>query len=131
MFIRTYQKVCIQTTSALMVIGYLCAPTMAFAQHILTNTSLGGHVDDGKFRAQDIVTFMKETIGTFYSFIGALCLIMIIISGYQIALAKAIGRDRSEGLTRLRVAIVGFILSVLTWYIIDFVISALTIVPPN
>ena len=130
MLIRTYRLITLRASASLLLLSGMCIPFESAAQSIINPTSLP-NVNSGRLTASEISTFMRETILLFFKFIGAACLIMIIISGYQVALAKAIGRDRSEGLTRLRVAVVGFILSVLTWYIIDFVITALTIVPPN
>jgi len=72
-----------------------------------------------------VPAFLAHIIKFVFGLTGAFALIMIIISGYQIALAKAMGRDRSEGFTRLRVAIIGFILCACSWFIVDFVVRSL------
>ena len=82
-------------------------------------------VNGGMLKAACVPALITYLIKFVFALVGSIALIQIIISGYQIALAKVTGRDRSEGLTRLRVAIIGFIICAFSWYIIDFVISSL------
>ena len=96
----------------------------AHAQSIITNVA-GCDFTTGRVHAECVPLFLSHLIQIIFALSGAACLIMIVIAGYQIAIAKAIDKDKSEGITRLRVAIVGFILCGMSWYIIDFIISAL------
>ena len=91
---------------------------------IITNLT-NCNFTSGRIHFDCIPAFLSHIIQFIFGLAGAACLLMIIISGYQIALAKVMGKDRSEGLTRLRIAIVGFILCAISWYIVDFIISAL------
>ena len=97
----------------------------AIAQGIISSTTSECDFFGGQISAECVPAFITDIIEYVFAFVGFIALVQIIISGYQIALAKATGRDRSEGLTRLRVAIIGFIICAFSWYIIGFVISSL------
>lgn len=79
----------------------------------------------GMVNAECIPAFLVHLIKFVFGFAGAGFLIMILISGYQIALSGATGSGKEEGVRRLISAIGGFILCTITFFIIDFVISAL------
>ena len=112
-------------SSLRMVLGlFLLLPQIASAQAIITNLP-DCNFSTGRVHFNCIPAFLSHIIQFIFGLTGAVFLIMVIIAGYQIAIGKAIGKDRSEGLTRLRVAIVGFILCAISWYIVDFIISAL------
>jgi hypothetical protein len=85
----------------------------------------GCNFTTGVIHANCIPLFIAHLIQFFFGASGAFCLLMIVVSGFQIALAKVLGKDRNEGLSRLRTALLGFILSALSWYILDFIISSL------
>jgi hypothetical protein len=79
----------------------------------------------GRVTADCIPMFLAHIIQTIFGFTGAICLIMILISGYQFALGSVTGGDTSAAKERLKWAIIGMIVSALAFYIIDFVISSL------
>jgi len=79
----------------------------------------------GQIASGCVPNFIEHIVKFIFTLAGSFAILMIIISGFQIATAKVLGRDRSEGFTRLRVAIVGFILCAISWYIIDFIIRSL------
>lgn len=97
----------------------------ATAQGIISNNVANCDFASGFLTAECVPSMLSYIIGFIFSLIGLFAAIQIIISGYQIALAKVTGRDRSEGLTRLRVALGGFVLCAFSWYIIDFIVSSL------
>lgn len=101
-------------------------PAMAQGARSLISEVSGCDFQTGKLSASCAPAFLAHVLQFMFGITGAYFVIMIVIAGYQIAIAKAIGRDRSEGFTRLRVAIGGFILCAFSWAIIDFVITALT-----
>lgn len=98
---------------------------VARAQAIISDSIPECDFFSGQVHAECVPAFLSYIIAFIFSFVGLFALIQIIISGYQIALAKATGRDRSEGLTRLRIALIGFVMTAFSWYIIDFIISSL------
>ncbi|MBT3292764.1 hypothetical protein HN512_02130 [Candidatus Peregrinibacteria bacterium] len=100
-------------------------PTVAIAQGLISADVVECSFATGMLSAECVPAFISYVIKFIFAMIGGIALVQIIISGYQIALAKTMGRDRSEGLTRLRVAIIGFILCAFSWYIVDFIVSSL------
>lgn len=79
----------------------------------------------GRLHAGCVPNFLEHVLRFVFGLTGGVFLIMILIAGYQVAFAKVLGRDRSEGFTRLRVAIIGFILCGLSWQILDFIIEVI------
>lgn len=113
----------IATATAVLIV---LLPHMAFAQPQSIITSVPGcSFDTGQINAGCVPAFLAHIIQFVFGLSGAFAVIMIVISGYQIALAKVFNRDRSEGFTRLRVAIVGFILCACSWFIVDFIVQSL------
>ena len=66
--------------------------------------------------------FIAHVIRVIFGFTGGVCLLLILLSGYRIILDLG---DRTNSKTMLQWAIIGFITSALTFFIIDFVISTL------
>ena len=93
-------------------------------QSLITNIATCDFLS-GKIHYDCIPNYLAHVIQFIFGLTGAGCLLMIIIAGFEVALAKALGKDRNEGLTRLRVALIGFILCALSWFILDFIISSL------
>lgn len=79
----------------------------------------------GNLSKNCVPLFIAHALQTIFAFVGGICLILIIIAGYQILLAVSTGGDRSGGIQTLRWAITGFIVSALTFFIIDFIISTI------
>lgn len=78
----------------------------------------------GDISASCIPDYIRYLLQIIFMFIGAFFLLMIIIAGYQIAIGSAIG-DKEAGKNRLKMAIVGFIISALSFFIVDFFIAVL------
>lgn len=97
----------------------------ASAQGIISRGIANCDFVSGVLDAACVPSMISYVIAFIFSLIGLFAVIQIMIAGYQIALAKATGRDRSDGLTRLRVALIGFVLCAFSWYIIDFIVSSL------
>ncbi len=49
---------------------------------------------------------------------------MVIIGGYQYVISKAGGGGGDEGKARVRFAIVGFLVTALSFYIVDFILNS-------
>ncbi|MDD4287568.1 MAG: hypothetical protein PHO20_00055 [Candidatus Peribacteraceae bacterium] len=79
----------------------------------------------GDLAAKCVPLFIAHVIKVVFGFVGGVCLILILISGYRILLAVITGGDKSTGFEMLRWAIIGFITSALTFFIIDFIISTI------
>jgi len=57
-------------------------------------------------------------------FIGAIFFLMIVVSGYQIALGSVTG-DKEAGRKKLMTSILGFIISAFSFFIIDWVVCTI------
>lgn len=79
----------------------------------------------GELTKSCVPMFIAYVIRVVFGFVGGVCLILILISGYRILLAVITGGDKSSGFEMLRWAITGFIVSALTFFIIDFIISTI------
>lgn len=78
--------------------------------------------------ASCIPNFLAHVIKFFFGITGTFCILMIIISGYEYILGTLPGGSlgsKESAISRLRLAIIGFIISALAFFILDFIISAI------
>lgn len=71
-----------------------------------------------------IPEYIGYLIKLLFALIGAFFLLAILFAGYQIAIGTVVG-EKEKGKERLKWAIVGFIVSALAFFIVQFFISAL------
>lgn len=79
----------------------------------------------GNFQADCVPNYIAYLIGVIFSLTGAIFLLMVILGGYQYVLSKMGGGGGEEGKARVRFAIIGFIVTALAFYIVDFVLSSI------
>ena len=79
----------------------------------------------GEVTAKCVPIYIAYLIKTIFGFAGAICLFVIMFAGYEFVLGSLTGGDTSAGKERLKWGIIGFIVSALSFFIIDFVISTL------
>lgn len=97
---------------------------IAHAQEgVITNIE-GCDFVTGSLQAACIPSFIGHMIQLLFGFTGIFCLVNIMIGGYQVALGGATG-DKEKGKQRITWAILGFILSVCSYLILDLVLEAL------
>lgn len=97
-----------------------------YAQESFIPSSGGAcKLQSGDIDPECIPKFIGEVIKMIFSFTGGIFLVLVLFSGYQIMIGKATGGDSSGGKTTLRMAIIGFTVSALSFFIIDFVVSTL------
>jgi hypothetical protein len=75
--------------------------------------------------AQCVPNYIAYLIGTIFELTGAVFLLMVIVGGYQYVFGKATGGGGEEGKARVRFAIIGFLITALSFYIVDFILNAL------
>ncbi|MEK7563594.1 MAG: hypothetical protein AAB544_04340 [Patescibacteria group bacterium] len=75
--------------------------------------------------AQCVPAYLAYLIKVIFALTGAIFLLMIILGGYQYVIGKAGGGGGEEGKARVRFAIIGFLVTALSFYIVDFVLSSL------
>jgi len=106
------------------------APAIAWAQPttlIPESGTIGScNFKTGEFTFECIPMYIGYLVQWAFAGVGMFCLIQCIWAGYEIAIANAIGKDKSEGVRRLTNAITGLVVCVLSFAIIDFVLSAVT-----
>ncbi len=85
----------------------------------------------GEFDFECIPRYLAHLIKLFFGFTGGFALFEIIKAGYQIAMhGLGITGGREAGVQRLVWALVGLTVSILSFLIVDFTISSLTLGPP-
>jgi hypothetical protein len=106
----------------------LVLPHTGFAQidpHLIPES--GGSADcdfvTGEFDFECIPLYVAYVIQVMFSFIGTICLIQIIYGGYQIMIGN-LTDDKESGKKRIRSAIFGLAVSLLSFLIIDMIIGA-------
>ena len=100
----------------------------AEAQAFITSGIEGCEDFSGPMEPECVPNFIAHTIQTIFGFTGAICILMIILSGYEYILGTIPGGSagsKESAIARLQWAITGFIVSALAFFIIDFVISAI------
>lgn len=81
--------------------------------------------ETGKMKAACIPQYLAYLITVLFSLTGAIFLLMIILGGYQYVIGKAGGGGGEEGKARVRFAIIGFLVTALSFYIVDFVLGSI------
>ena len=82
----------------------------------------------GKIDANCVPAYIAHVIKILFGLAGFICLLMILLSGFEIALGTTVG-SKEHGKNRLLWAIVGFIVCALSFYIVDLIIKALSTIP--
>ncbi|MBI1812934.1 hypothetical protein HY285_05175 [Candidatus Peregrinibacteria bacterium] len=106
----------------------------AFAQlnpHLIPpNGLIAGQQDcnfiTGEMHFHCIPLYVAYLIQLVFSFIGTIALLVIIWSGYELAISSLAGGDSSKAKGRLRYAIMGFVVSILAYFIVNLIIEAVT-----
>lgn len=71
-----------------------------------------------------IPIYIGYLVSLIFSFVGVICLISIIVGGYQIAIDSATGKDQTAGRNRILWSLVGLAVCIFTVLIINMVIDA-------
>lgn len=100
--------------------------TIAHAQSFIPANGGGCNLKTGNINAGCIPDFIANIIAVIFGFTGGVFLILIILSGYKMAIGSLTGSDSSKGKEMLKQSIFGFILCALTFFIIDFFLSVLS-----
>ncbi|MDO8648911.1 MAG: pilin [Candidatus Peregrinibacteria bacterium] len=78
----------------------------------------------GEFDFGCIPLYLAYLLQVLFGVIGTVCVIEIIWAGYQIALSGVTG-DKEKGKARLTWALIGFVIAILAFLIIDLFVTAL------
>jgi hypothetical protein len=85
----------------------------------------GCNFNTGIFQSECIPAYLAYIIGVLFKLTGAIFLLMLILGGYQYVIGKAGGGGGEEGKARVRFAIIGFLVTALSFYIVDFVLGSI------
>lgn len=78
----------------------------------------------GELDANCLPFYIAYLIKIIFELTGAVFLLMVIIGGYQYVISKATGGGGDEGKARVRFAIIGFLVTALSFYIVDFILTS-------
>lgn len=111
-----------------MLMTMVCSPTYVSAQvaglSIIPRGWNSGdcNITNGKLIAACIPWFIGYLIGFVFNLISAFFILNVIYAGYQMALGSWTG-EKSEGKDRLQWSIIGLVISVCAYLILDLVVS--------
>ncbi len=110
--------------SLTVMLGLQATPVMAQNIQIIPSswTSPPCDITTGRIHAPCIPMFIAHLVQVVFSVISVFFLINVIYSGYQIALGYING-EKAEGVERLRWSIIGLVVSVCSFLILDLVVS--------
>lgn len=80
----------------------------------------------GQIGPECLNVVIANAIDVVFMFAGAICLLNIIVAGYQIAIGGITGEGDTGGKTRLKNALVGFFVTAATFGIINAALDAAT-----
>jgi hypothetical protein len=83
------------------------------------------NIVDGRMKAECIPKLIGHLVGVVFSVISAFFLINVMVAGYQIAMGSWTG-DKANGKDRLTWSIIGLVISVCSFLILDLVVSIIT-----
>lgn len=96
------------------------------AKGIIDDTSGECDFGTGKIGPECLNVIIANAIEVVFAFAGAICLLNIIVAGYQIAIGNVSGEGDTGGKTRLRNALIGFFVTAATFGIINAALDAVT-----
>lgn len=77
----------------------------------------------GQLEARCIPNFIGYLVELIFGVVGLICLINIMIAGYELA-ASGVTEDKTAGKNRLTYSVIGAVVCVCAFLIVDFFISA-------
>lgn len=99
---------------------------VARAQSLITGGIDGCNFVTGEINAgRCLPNFLAHVIQFFFGFAAGICILVIAWAGYEIVFGSLPGGSTEAGKNRLTWAIIGFILAASSFFIMDFVISAI------
>lgn len=92
-------------------------------QHIIQDYP-GCPFTSGNFHAPCVIIFIAWLIRWVLGFVGAFCIINIMLGGFQIAFGSAVG-DREAGKSRVFYALVGLFVTIVAYGLLNLIITTL------
>ena len=102
------------------------AHAAASTPSIIDGSVPGCNFTEGIINAgQCIPGFIAHVIRFVFAFSAGIAIVMIIFAGYEIVIGSLPGGSSESGKNRLTWAIIGFIMAAASFFIMDFIISAI------
>jgi hypothetical protein len=79
----------------------------------------------GQFRADDFITYGLWLIGALLRLVGMAAVIVIMLGGYYYVIGS-FSEEKEKGKNTIKYGIFGFALAILSWIIVDFIVTFLT-----
>lgn len=92
---------------------------------IIKGDDRGCNFDTGKIKPACLNHVIANAIEVVFAFSGAICLLNIILAGYQIAIGNVTGSGDTAGKDRLRWALIGFFICAASFGIINAALDAI------
>lgn len=99
-------------------------PTLVSAQAIISDGIEGCDFKSGQIVADCIPKYIAYLIEMLFGFTGAICLIVILVGGFQYALGNVAG-GKDKAMATLRYGIIGMIVSALSYVIVNFIAKSI------
>ena len=105
----------------------LLLPGMVAAQDTALITGNAGTCDfaSGQIEADCIPKYIAYLIEILFGFTGGICLIVILVGGFQYALGTVAG-GKDKAMATIRYGIIGMIVSACSYLIVNFIVSAIS-----
>ncbi|TSC79181.1 MAG: hypothetical protein G01um101425_818 [Candidatus Peregrinibacteria bacterium Gr01-1014_25] len=115
-----------RSTAILNALPFLLVPLPAAAQFALITGGIPGcDFKTGMHTAECVPMFIAHLVELLFSLLGLFFLVNVMYAGYEIAIGAATGSGRESGMRRLQWAIIGFVVSVCAFLIIDLAATVL------
>ena len=109
---------------------HLSSATLAFllvplsAEAALIENIPGCDFVTGQVAPSCMIIYMAHLIREVFKFTGVICIVVIMIGGYELVLGNAIG-GKERGQSRIQFGIIGMIVCASSLAIVDFIVSSL------
>ncbi|MDD2871850.1 MAG: hypothetical protein PHS49_07720 [Candidatus Gracilibacteria bacterium] len=108
------------------ILGYIFTTKYSFADGgILGDTLTEKELRTGDIHTDDIPNILRGAIDFMLGIAGTIAIIFIIIGAYQLLLGS-FESDKTKGKNTIIMAIGGFMIASLAWFIINFIIDNLS-----
>lgn len=107
------------------IAGILLGVTTPAHAFSLVSSSVGAcDFASGQVNAACVLEFLAHVIQQIFTLTGGICLVVIMIGGYELALGQAIG-GKEKGQTRIRYGAIGMFVSATSFFIVEFIIATI------
>lgn len=119
-----HKKLFSSGTFLALLFAFFPTPAKAFKFEIIP-TSMYDTFSTGEFTWTDITAFALHLIQLLITAAGVIAVILLMIGGFQFIFGSMM-EDKESGTNTIKHTLLGFVIILLAWIIVDFVIAFLT-----